>query len=108
VVKPSSKISIWWNKHKELIFKTICVIYLTLSGLFLLYFLGLGLLFLFKEKGIWMTFIHIFAFIGAFFTAMLVIWGIVSFFMTDTWKMITGMIYSSKNKVCPAIDWEDK
>jgi hypothetical protein len=108
VVKPPSKISVWWNKRQKIIIKTICVIYLTLTGLFLLYMLGLGLLILFKEKGIWMTFIHIFAFIGAFFTTMLAIWGIASFFMTDTWKMIMGMIYSSKNKVCPAIDWEDK
>ena len=63
---------------------------------------------LFQEKGAWLGFIYIFAIFGALTTLIFTVWGIISFFETETWKMIKGMSYSAKNKVCPMITWEEK
>jgi hypothetical protein len=63
---------------------------------------------LFQEKGAWLGIIYIFAWIGILTTSILAIWGVISFFETDTWRMVKGMSYSIKNKVCPMIIWEDK
>jgi uncharacterized membrane protein len=68
----------------------------------------MALIQLFREKGAWMSFVYIFAWIGVTVTTIFVIWGIISLFETDTWKMIKGMSYSIKNKVCPMIVWEEK
>jgi hypothetical protein len=63
---------------------------------------------MFEEKGLWLGIIYIFAWIGFITTSVFVIWGLISFSETDTWKMVKGMSYSIKNKVCPMITWEDK
>jgi hypothetical protein len=61
---------------------------------------------LFQENGAWLGFVYILAFIGGFVSLFLLIWGVISLADTDTWKMIKGMLYSTKNKVCPMITWE--
>jgi hypothetical protein len=61
---------------------------------------------LFQEKGAWLGFVYIFAIIGGLVSLILLIWMVISFFETDSWKMIKGMMYSTKNKVCPMITWK--
>ena len=67
-----------------------------------------GIIELFKQKGAWLGFVYIFAWIGVTVTCILIIWLIVEFFSSDTWEMFKGMGYSVKNKVCPMIKWDEK
>lgn len=106
--KEPSKFSKWYDKNGKSIGKWIGRIYIG-SMLSLLALLLIGsLIQLFQEKGAWLGIIYIFAWIGILTTSILTIWGIISFFETDTWRMVKGMSYSIKNKVCPMIIWEDK
>jgi hypothetical protein len=103
-----SKISKWYDRNKKKIQKWGERIYLGFFGLMILTILVAGLVTLFKTKGLYLGFVFIFTFIGILTTFIFIMWGIMNFFETDTWDMIKGMIYSTKNKVCPMIVWEEK
>ena len=49
----------------------------------------------------------ILAFIGGITVFTAIIFGIVSYFTSDTHQMITGMIKSKKDKICPFINWKE-
>lgn len=106
--KEPSKFSKWYDKNDKSIGTWFGRIYFGIMILLLLFVIVGSMIKLFQEKGAWMGIIYIFAWIGAITTGVFSIWGIISFFTTDTWIMIRGMIYSVKNKVCPMITWEDK
>jgi len=106
--KEPSKFSKWYDKNGKSIGKWMGRIYIgSMLSLLTLMLIG-SLIQLFQEKGAWLGIIYIFAWIGILTTSILAIWGIISFFETDTWRMVKGMSYSIKNKVCPMIIWEDK
>jgi hypothetical protein len=96
----------WYDRNDKKIGEWFGRIYFGFMGLILLIILVGSIIKLFQEKGAWLGFIYIFAFIGAFTTIVFVIWGLISLFETDTWRMIKGMAYSTKNKVCPMIQWD--
>lgn len=104
--KEPSKFSKWFRKNEENIGKWGGRIYFGFLLLMLLVVLVGGIIQLFKEKGAWQGIVIIFAWIGVITTSFLSIWGVMSFFETDTWQMIKGMGYSIKNKVCPMISWD--
>lgn len=106
--KEPSRFSKWYDKNEGNIDKWASRIYFgILLSIFLLVTVT-SIVVLFQEKGAWLGFIYIFAIIGGITTFILSLWGIISFFETETWKMIKGMSYSAKNKVCPMITWEEK
>lgn len=106
--KEPSKLSKWYEKNNSLIGKWVGRLYFGFMGLMLLIaFVGL-IIKLFQDKGAWMGIVYIFAWVGFITIGVFSIWGLISFFETDTWKIIRGMVYSVKNKVCPMITWEDK
>lgn len=96
----------WWDKNEPNIDKWGQRIYFGFLISVVLFIIIAGLVQLFKEKGVWLSFIYIFAWIGAATTIVFVSWGVVSFFDTDIWRAIKGMSYSVKNKVCPMIEWD--
>ena len=104
--KEPSKFSKWYDRNGGKIGEWFSKIYLITVGLMALIIFIFGIVTLFQENGAWLGFVYIFAFIGAFVSLVLLIWMVISFFETDSWKMIKGMIYSTKNKVCPMITWE--
>lgn len=104
--KEPTKFVKWCQKNDSKITKGFQYLYFGLMGGVLVLMITAGLYDLFSTKGVLMGLIYIFAGIGALTTSVLSIWGIVSFFETDSWKMIKGMSYSIKNKVCPMITWE--
>jgi hypothetical protein len=104
--KEPSKISKWYDRNGEKIGEWFGKIYLITMGLISLIIFIFGIVTLFQENGAWLGFVYIFAFIGAFVSLVLLIWMVISFTDTDSWKMIKGMVYSTKNKVCPMITWE--
>lgn len=87
----------------EWIVKTI-VITFSLFGLFIIL---LAIYDLFNKKGLMVGFAIIFSIIGVIASIIGITWGLLSFGDSDTWKMIKGMIYSVKNKVCPMIKWDN-
>jgi hypothetical protein len=105
--KAPSKFSKWYSRNGDKIGEWFSKIYLITVGLMALTLLIVGIVTLFQENGAWLGFVYIFAFIGAFVSLVLLIWMVISFFETDSWKMIKGMIYSTKNKVCPMITWKN-
>jgi hypothetical protein len=108
IKKEPGKFSKWYDKNGKSIGKWMGRIYIgSMLSLLALVLIG-SLIQLFQEKGAWLGIIYIFAWIGILTTSILTIWGIISFFETDTWRMVKGMSYSIKNKVCPMIIWEDK
>jgi hypothetical protein len=104
--KEPSKVRQWFTKNDKKIGKWFGRIYFGLLGLMFLIVLIGSIIELFQKQGAWLGFIYIFAFIGAFTTSIFVIWGLISFFETDVWNIIKGMVYSTKNKVCPMIQWD--
>ena len=106
--KEPSKFSKWYDRRREKIGEWFGKVYLITMGLIALIVIIGSIIVLFQEKGAWLGFIYIFAIIGGITTFILSLWGIISFFETETWKMIKGMSYSAKNKVCPMITWEEK
>lgn len=104
--KEPSKVRQWFTKNDKKIDEWFGRIYFGLLGfIFLIVVVG-SIINLFQEKGAWLGFIYIFAFIGAFTTSVFIIWGLISFFESDTWNIVKGMAYSTKNKVCPMIQWD--
>ena len=106
VKKEPSKFFKWFDKHSDTIEKWGQRIYFGMIGLVVLIILVAAIIQLFKEKGPWMSFIYIFAWIGAITSSVFIVWGIISFFETDAWRAVKGMSYSVKNKVCPMIKWD--
>lgn len=106
--KEPSKFSKWYDRRREKIGEWFGEVYLITMGLIALIVIIGSIVALFQEKGAWLGFIYIFAIIGGITTFILSLWGIISFFETETWKVIKGMSYSAKNKVCPMITWEEK
>ena len=104
--KEPTKISKWYDRNGEKIGEWFGKIYLTTIGLISLIILIVGIVTLFKENGVWLGFVYILAFIGGLVSLFSLIWMVISFSDTDSWKMIKGMMYSTKNKVCPMITWE--
>jgi hypothetical protein len=104
--KEPSKFSKWYDRNGEKIGEWFGKIYLITMGLIALTLLIVGIVILFQEKGAWLGFVYIFTIIGGLVSLFSLIWLVISFFETDIWKMIKGMIYSTKNKVCPMITWE--
>lgn len=105
--KESSKFSKWYDRRGEKIVEWFSKVYLITMGLIALIVIISSIVILFQEKGAWLGFVYIFAIIGGITTFILSLWGIISFFETDSWKMIKGMMYSTKNKVCPMITWKN-
>lgn len=101
-----SKLSKWYKRNEKNINTWFGRIYFGILALMLLVCLVGGIIQLFKEKGAWQGIIIIFAWIGVITTCVFTIWGLISFFETDTWRMVKGMGYSVKNKVCPMIKWD--
>lgn len=104
--KEPSKFFNWWTKNEELIGKWFGKIYFGSLGLIVVAVLIKAIIELFVSKGTWLGFVYIFAFIGGITVSVFIIWGIISFFETDTWRAVKGMGYSVKNKVCPMIKWD--
>jgi hypothetical protein len=104
--KEPTKFVKWCQKNDSKITKGFQYLYFGLMGGLLVLMLSVGVYNLFSTEGFLMGVIYIFAGIGALTTTVLTVWGIISFFETDTWTMIKGMSYSIKNKVCPMITWE--
>jgi hypothetical protein len=104
--KEQSKLSKWYDRNGEKIREWFGKIYLITMGLIALIALITLIVILFQENGAWLGFVYILAFIGGLVSLILLIWMVISFFETDSWKMIKGMMYSTKNKVCPMITWE--
>lgn len=106
--KEPSKVRQWFTKNDKKIGEWFGRIYFGSLGIILIIVIIGSIIELFKQKGAWLGFIYIFAFIGLIVTTVFVLWGIISFFETDLWRMIKGMGYSVKNKVCPMIVWDKK
>ena len=104
--KEQSKFSKWYDRNGEKIGEWFGKIYLITIGLIALIVIIGSIVILFQEKGAWLGFVYIFAIIGGFVSLFSLIWMVISFFETDSWKMIKGMMYSAKNKVCPMITWK--
>ena len=104
--KEPTKFVKWCQKNDSKITIGFQYLYFGLMGGLLVLMLSVGVYNLFSTEGFLMGVIYIFAGIGALTTTVLTVWGIISFFETDTWTMIKGMSYSIKNKVCPMITWE--
>ena len=104
--KEKGKVSKWFNSNGEKIGLWFGKIYLGTMGLSFILIMIMSFIQSIGKIGLWMTLVYTFAIIGAFLTLIFVIWGIMSIFETQTWRMIKGMSYSVKNKVCPAIDWK--
>jgi hypothetical protein len=104
--KEPTKFVKWCQKNDSKITKGFQYLYFGLMGGLLVLMLSVGVYNLFSTEGFLMGVIYIFAGIGVLTTTVLTVWGIISFFETDTWTMIKGMSYSIKNKVCPMITWE--
>jgi len=105
--KEPSKFSKWYDMKGEKIGEWFGKIYLITVGLMSLTLLIVGIVVLFQENGAWLGFVYILAFIGGLVSLFSLIWMVISFFETDSWKMIKGMMYSTKNKVCPMITWKN-
>lgn len=105
--KEPSKFSKWYDRNGKKIGDWFGKIYLITMGLIALIVIIGSIVILFQEKGTWLGFVYIFAIIGGLVSLFSLIWLVISFFETDIWKMIKGMIYSTKNKVCPMIIWEN-
>lgn len=104
--KKPNKFFVWWEKNDDKIGDWFGKIYFGILGLVVLVVLVGSIIQLFKDKGAWMGFVFIFACIGVLTTLIFVTWAVISFFETDWWKIVKGMGYSFKNKVCPMIKWE--
>jgi len=105
--KEPSKFSKWYDRNGKKIGEWCGKIYIITMGLMALTLLIVGIVTLFQKNGAWLGFVYIFAIIGGFVSLFSLIWMVISFFETDIWKMIKGMIYSAKNKVCPMITWKN-
>lgn len=103
--KPN-KLSMWFKRSGGKIFKYFSYTYLITCLIFLSYVFFETLIKSLNTHGFWMTIVYIFSIIGGLTTLVFVIWGIMTIFETDTWRMIKGMSYSIKNKVCPMIEWK--
>lgn len=104
--KEQTKFSKWWNKNQDLIVKWFGRIWIGVMCLFLILSLGFLVYDLFHKKGFYLGLIYILSIVGATTLFFLLTFGIFQFFDSDIWKMIRGMAYSVKNKVCPMIKWE--
>jgi len=104
--KEPTKFVKWYQRNDSKITKGFQYLYFGLMGGLLVLMLSVGVYNLFSTEGFLMGVIYIFAGIGVLTTTVLTVWGIISFFETDTWTMIKGMSYSIKNKVCPMITWK--
>ena len=107
VKKEPSKLVKWYEKNDKKIVNFFAYTYFGSMLLFLLLVLVSVLIKSFTDNGFWMTMVYIFSVIGGLTTLVLCIWGIITIFETETWKMIKGMSYSVKNKVCPMIEWKN-
>jgi hypothetical protein len=105
--KEPSKFSKWYDRNGKKIGDWFGKIYLITMGLIALIVIIGSIVILFQEKGAWLGFVYIFTIIGGLVSLFSLIWLVISFFETDIWKMIKGMIYSTKNKVCPMITWKN-
>jgi hypothetical protein len=106
--RPPSKIPVKKepSKFSKLFRKILPIIYFGFVGLLSLFCIFMMIVNLFKQKGVWLGFVYLFSVIGMLVVLLCIIWLIISFFETDIWKMIKGMGYSVKNKVCPIIKWD--
>jgi hypothetical protein len=106
--RPPSKIPVKKepSKFSKLFRKILPIIYFGFVGLLSLFCIFMMIVNLFKQKGVWLGFVYLFSVIGMLAVLLCIIWLIISFFETDIWKMIKGMGYSVKNKVCPIIKWD--
>lgn len=104
--KEPNKFSKWYDRNDKKIGNFFAYTYF--GGMLLILLIVLiGLLMESVTKnGVWMTLVYTFAIIGGLVTLFFVIWGIMHIFETETWRMIKGMSYSVKNKVCPMIEWK--
>jgi len=106
--KEPTKFEKWWDKHGGTIGKWVGRIWISIIIALALLVLGFAVYDLFHKKGVWLGLIYLFAVIGITTTLILIIFGILEFKDSDTWRMIKGMGYSVKNKVCPMIKWDEK
>lgn len=104
--KEPTKFSKWYDRNGYKIGEWFARFYLYTMGLILLIATITSIVLLFQEKGTWLAFIYIFAIIGSVVSVVSLTWGVMTFFETETWRMIKGMMYSTKNKVCPMINWK--
>lgn len=106
--RPPSKIQVKKepSKFSKLFRKIAPIIYFGFLGSIIFLCIVMKIIDLFKQKGVWLGFVYFFSVIGMTVVLFCIIWWIISFFETDTWKMIKGMGYSVKNKVCPTIKWD--
>jgi hypothetical protein len=105
VGKPT-KIGKWYERNEKKISKFFGYAYFGFMMLLLIIVLIGSFIQSIEKYGLGMTLVFTFAMVGALVTLFFVIWGIISIFETDTWRMIKGMSYSIKNKVCPMIEWK--
>ena len=101
--KEPSKFSKWCGRYDKNFGTWLLRIYFGLMVSLLIF----AIITFFEEMGFWLGITYIFAGIGGLTTLLLSVWGLLSFFENDSWKMIKGMAYSIKNKVCPMITWKN-
>jgi hypothetical protein len=104
--KKPTKIGKWYDKNEKKIGKFFGYAYFGIMMLALIIVLIGSFIQSIEKNGLFMTLVFTFAMIGALVTLFFVIWGLISIFETDTWRMIKGMSYSVKNRVCPMIEWK--
>lgn len=62
---------------------------------------------LFMAKGALFSFTYILSGIGAITVLFAIVWGVMSYFKSDTHIMIVSMIKAKKNKYCPHVTWKE-
>lgn len=103
--KKRTKLGLWWNRNNDSIATWAGRIWIGFMLSVLGFFLIVGIYELFKKHGLSLGFVYIFATIGIITTIILTGFWLTEFGKSDTWKMIKGMTFSLKNKICPMIKW---
>jgi len=103
--KKPTKFGLWWSRNNDKIGTWAGRIWISIMCILFILMIGVGLYNLFNKNGFVVGFTIIFAVIGVLTTLIFIGYGITKFFKSDTLKMIKGMMFSVKNKVCPMIRW---
>lgn len=87
--------------------KWIGRIFITLYFSLIVIAIGMGLYQLFMTKGALISLTYIFAFIGVIAVSVAILWGLFSYFESDTHEMVKSMFIAKKQKYCPHINWKE-
>jgi hypothetical protein len=104
--KEPSKLSQWYDKNDKKIGDWIGYVWIGFMFLMLLFLIIFSFVESLNKYGLFMTLVYSTSIIGTLVISFFIIWGIITIFETETWRMVKGMSYSVKNKVCPMIEWK--